>query len=197
MAVKDDRPHRSGSPYHALSRPDSWSSSNGTARRQRAPSLPYPNSARSGRSKARSWLPFLPRQYIRVRTAVCFAFAVAVLVLLITVRDIHPDLDPPMPAPAPLSPAALAANSLSKPRAGAEGEEAVEEQEQEISRSFEEPDFALLSGRQPHEIGCDVPIDWHGKAGMGPEAGPNEDENGVLVFLGVFSTADKKGRRML
>ncbi|KAK1920534.1 hypothetical protein DB88DRAFT_503663 [Papiliotrema laurentii] len=30
--------------------------------------------------------------------------------------------------------------------------------DQEIQRSFEEPDYSLLSGTQPHEIGCDVPL---------------------------------------
>lgn len=53
----------------------------------------------------------------------------------------------------------------------------------DIQRSFEEPDFALLSGRQPHEIGCDIPLEG--------------DDKGVLVFLGIFSTAQSKGRRDL
>ncbi|WVO15803.1 hypothetical protein L204_103465 [Cryptococcus depauperatus] len=52
-----------------------------------------------------------------------------------------------------------------------------------IQRSFEEPDFALLSDQQPHEIGCDVPLQ-----GLG---------HGVLVFLGIFSAAEKKSRRDL
>lgn len=55
----------------------------------------------------------------------------------------------------------------------------------DIQRSFEEPDFALLSGLQPSEIGCDVPLDGDVK------------EKGVLVFLGIFSTADRKDRRDL
>jgi hypothetical protein len=54
-----------------------------------------------------------------------------------------------------------------------------------IQRSFEEPDFSLLSGLQPSEIGCDVPLQ-----GEGPEG-----EEGVLIFLGIFSVADKKERR--
>ncbi|WVQ80546.1 hypothetical protein IAT38_002651 [Cryptococcus sp. DSM 104549] len=53
----------------------------------------------------------------------------------------------------------------------------------DIQRSFEEPDFALLSGRQPSEIGCEVPLEGEGK--------------GVLVFLGIFSAADKRERRDL
>lgn len=52
-----------------------------------------------------------------------------------------------------------------------------------LDRSFEEPDFSLLSGKQPHEIGCDVSLE-------GPDAGP-------LVFVGIFSTAARKGRRDL
>ncbi|WWC70617.1 uncharacterized protein I206_104568 [Kwoniella pini CBS 10737] len=53
----------------------------------------------------------------------------------------------------------------------------------EIQRSFEEPDFSLLSSNQPHEIGCDVPLEGKDK--------------GVLMFLGIFSAADKKERRDL
>jgi hypothetical protein len=54
-----------------------------------------------------------------------------------------------------------------------------------IQRSFEEPDFALLSGLQPSEIGCDVPL--QGEGGV----------EGVLIFLGIFSVADKRERRDL
>jgi hypothetical protein len=66
----------------------------------------------------------------------------------------------------------------------AQGQDGVAKEE-ELQRSFEEPDFGLLSGRQPSEIGCNVPLD-------GPE-----DERGVLVFLGIFSAVDKKDRRDL
>lgn len=55
--------------------------------------------------------------------------------------------------------------------------------DQDIQRSFEEPDYALLSGLQPHEIGCDIPLQG--------------EDKGVLVFLGIFSAADKKDRRDL
>jgi hypothetical protein len=55
--------------------------------------------------------------------------------------------------------------------------------DEEIQRSFEEPDFALLSGKQPSAIGCDVPLEGA--------------DGGVLVFLGIFSTADRKDRRDL
>ncbi|WVQ65931.1 uncharacterized protein L199_004109 [Kwoniella botswanensis] len=57
--------------------------------------------------------------------------------------------------------------------------------DEEIQRSFEEPDFSLLSSVQPHEIGCDVPIEGR------------EKERGVLMFLGIFSAADKRERRDL
>jgi hypothetical protein len=53
----------------------------------------------------------------------------------------------------------------------------------ELQRSFEEPDFALLSGTQPHRIGCDVPFE-------GENAGP-------LIFLGIFSSAGARKRRDL
>jgi hypothetical protein len=68
----------------------------------------------------------------------------------------------------------------------AQGQDGAEVKE-EISRSFEEPDFALLSGKQPSERGCDVPL-------AGEAGGQNE---GKLVFLGIFSAADKKERRDL
>jgi len=57
--------------------------------------------------------------------------------------------------------------------------------DEEIQRSFEEPSFGLLAGVQPSRIGCDVPLDG------------SESERGVLVFLGIFSTGDKKDRRDL
>ncbi|WVW84505.1 hypothetical protein I302_106539 [Kwoniella bestiolae CBS 10118] len=55
--------------------------------------------------------------------------------------------------------------------------------DQEIQRSFEEPDFSLLASAQPHEIGCDIPLDGKDK--------------GVFMFLGIFSAADKRERRDL
>jgi len=57
--------------------------------------------------------------------------------------------------------------------------------DEEIQRSFEEPSFALLSGSQPSQIGCDVPLDGE------------ESEKGVLIFLGIFSGVEKKERRDL
>lgn len=57
--------------------------------------------------------------------------------------------------------------------------------DEEIQRSFEEPDFGLLSGRQPHDIRCDVPLEG------------DEGERGVLLFLGIFSAGNKRGRRDL
>lgn len=60
--------------------------------------------------------------------------------------------------------------------------------DQEIQRSFEEPDFALLAGTPPHRIGCDIPLRGDGAA---------ENEEGVLVFLGIFSAAGGRARRDL
>lgn len=57
-------------------------------------------------------------------------------------------------------------------------------------RSFEEPDFSLLDSLQPHEIGCDIPVDFQGQRGLGPHASPQTtaaNETGKLVFLGIFS----------
>lgn len=53
-----------------------------------------------------------------------------------------------------------------------------------LQRSFEEPDYSLLSARQPHEIGCDIPLEG--------------DNSGKLAFIGVFSSSiNGKGRRDL
>ncbi|EJT49571.1 hypothetical protein A1Q1_01286 [Trichosporon asahii var. asahii CBS 2479] len=53
-----------------------------------------------------------------------------------------------------------------------------------VQRSFEEPDYSLLSARQPHEIGCDIPLE-----------GAN---SGKLAFIGIFSSSlNGKGRRDL
>lgn len=50
-----------------------------------------------------------------------------------------------------------------------------------ISRSFEEPDFALLTSPQPHTIGC-----------------PQRDHSGApLLLIGIFSAPDKVDRRRL
>lgn len=78
----------------------------------------------------------------------------------------------------------------------------------EIQRSFEEPDFSLLSGKQPHEVGCDVPIVWdpsvsnvsdsisNSNPNSPSSTNPNNDNNntGVLVFLGVFSAAQSSDK---
>lgn len=50
------------------------------------------------------------------------------------------------------------------------------------STDFEEPDEALLGGRQPREIGCDVPLD-------------DAEDAGKLIFLGIFSAAGNQARR--
>ncbi|KAJ9127215.1 hypothetical protein QFC24_001453 [Naganishia onofrii] len=90
------------------------------------------------------------------------------------------------------------ADRLSKPKIDQNGNEIADDPyftQTEIQRSFEEPDFALLSSKQPHEIGCDVPVrwTWNGTTveGLGPRAedGVPEEDTGVLLFLGVFSAA--------
>lgn len=112
----------------------------------------------------------------------------------------------------PLDPQASAAFSLTKPRLDQSGKEVPDEsegqQEVEIQRSFEEPDFSLLSGKQPHEVGCDVPIVWdpsvsnvsdsisNSNPNSPSSTNPNNDNNntGVLVFLGVFSAAQSSDK---
>lgn len=99
---------------------------------------------------------------------------------------------------------AIEADRLSKPKIDQNGNEIIEDPyftQPDIQRSFEEPDYALLSSRQPHEIGCDVPIRWNWNGtkveGMPPDAdeeGVFEQETGVLLFLGVFSAAQSASK---
>ena len=123
----------------------------------------------------------------------------------------------------PLDPQASAAFLLTKPRLDQSGNEIPDEsegqQQVEIQRSFEEPDFSLLSSAQPHEIGCEVPIIWDpsvsnisdtgsgrgtgdssGSASTPASSSSSSSSNpGVLVFLGVFSAAqsgDKSPQEM-
>lgn len=58
----------------------------------------------------------------------------------------------------------------------------------EIKRDVAEPDYALLSGKQPHEIGCDVPL-------IGETM--EREEIGRLVLVGVFTTPESYERREL
>ena len=120
----------------------------------------------------------------------------------------------------PLDPQASAAFSLTKPRVDQGGNEIPDQsegqQEVEIQRSFEEPDFGLLSSRQPSEVGCDVPLDWRGDGKVSLDyPGSNRTRTttsstttpstptptpGVLIFLGIFSaaqSADKSPSDML
>jgi hypothetical protein len=109
----------------------------------------------------------------------------------------------------PLDPQASAAFSLTKPRLDQSGKEVPDEsegqQEVEIQRSFEEPDFSLLSGKQPHEVGCDVPIVWDpsvsnvsdstsSSTSIPTFSDNNNNNTGVLVFLGVFSAAQSSDK---
>lgn len=53
-----------------------------------------------------------------------------------------------------------------------------------VQRSFEEPDYSLLSARPPHEIGCDISLEGENK--------------GKLAFIGIFSSSlNGRGRRDL
>ena len=59
---------------------------------------------------------------------------------------------------------------------------------EDIKRDIGEPDFALLSGKQPHEISCDVPL-----VGETME----REEIGRLMLVGVFTTPEAYSRREL
>lgn len=135
----------------------------------------------------------LPRQLLRPRALLGAFITLLLFVGIITVFT-EPDLGHVELPPSPQSDAARAAAELSKPKVDLTGELIEPEPEVEIQRSFEEPDFALLSGRQPHEIGCDIPVDWQGEKGKGPASAGNKNEDGVLVLLGVFSAGAVPGK---
>lgn len=135
----------------------------------------------------------LPRQLLRPRALVAAVITFLLFVGIITFFT-EPDLGHVALPPTPQSAAARAAAELSKPKVDLTGELIEPEPVVEIQRSFEEPDFALLSSKQPHEIGCDVPVDWRGEKGQGPEGGVNKSEDGVLVLLGVFSAGAVPGK---
>jgi hypothetical protein len=114
----------------------------------------------------------------------------------------------------PLDPQASAAFSLTKPRVDQGGNEIPDQsegqQQVEIQRSFEEPDFGLLSSKQPHEVGCEVPLDWRGDGVVSfhypgsnqtsTSSSSSDPTPGVLIFLGIFSaaqSADKSPSDML
>ena len=125
------------------------------------------------------------RPSVRLKTALyTLSFTVTILVIL-ALNAAHatsrPTTDPSQLSTVP---------STDSPSDTGEGQDVAKGKdahlvEGEIQRSFEEPDFALLSGLQPYQIGCDVPL------------GGQEEDDGVLVFLGIFSAADKKARRDL
>lgn len=84
-----------------------------------------------------------------------------------------------------LTPQEKALAHLSKPKIDQVGNDLPEIQV-DIQRSFEEPDFALLSSKQPHEIGCDIPINWNANPNYTPnladdkrgEGGEEEEREG-------------------
>ncbi|KAL7422144.1 hypothetical protein Q5752_002787 [Cryptotrichosporon argae] len=123
------------------------------------------------------------RPSVRLKSALCVLGAVVVVLIVVAVNALHARFD--AAAGAARVHTVPAADSPADSGAGVDAAKGKDAHlvDGEIQRSFEEPDYALLSGAQPHEIGCDVPLD-------GKDAG-------VLVYLGIFSTADRKDRRDL
>lgn len=125
---------------------------------------------------------------------------VAIVILVVILRDGSPSTE----RNGAEDDQATEADRLSKPKLDQNGNEIIEDPyftQPDIQRSFEEPDYALLSSRQPHEIGCDVPIRWNWNGtkvdGLPPDAdeeGVFEQETGVLLFLGVFSAAQSASK---
>jgi hypothetical protein len=162
-----------------------------TKSRPRSHSTAYPlSSSSSSIISSSSSRYLLPRPSLRLKTSLyLLLLTIALLVLLAlnaahtppsslhtTNNNSHLNTSPSKDTPAD------SGEGLSE----AAGQDAGKgEGVEEIQRSFEEPDYGLLSSKQPSRIGCDVPLDGE------------EGERGVLVFLGIFSTADKRERRDL
>lgn len=200
-------PTRSTSPYRPLTRPrtssthaESSSSGNSlnvhtSGGRTRSPSiaLAYGDKLHgAGLSSSPVSLAAirlrLHRPSFRLKAALIFLSTGIIVLILLALNLIT--LDPTATPSTNTKPVDQAIADSGSAQTVAEGKDAHIE-EQVIQRSFEEPDFALLSSKQPSEIGCDVPISkLDGRI-------VNPDEEGVLVFLGVFSAADKKDRRDL
>ncbi|OCF31309.1 hypothetical protein I316_07095 [Kwoniella heveanensis BCC8398] len=122
----------------------------------------------------------LLRPSIRLKTSL-YTLTVAIIVLVILALNVVTS-PPKVPEDVNTVPSHDTPADTTEGKDVAKGKDAhlVDE---EIQRSFEEPDFALLSGAQPSEIGCDIPLEG--------------EDKGVLMFIGIFSAADKKGRRDL
>jgi hypothetical protein len=148
---------------------------------------PKPLSGSPARSYPRSSpLSFSPRQLLRpsIRLKTALYLLVLSVILLVILALNAASLSTPRSADTTLSTAA----SPDTPADTGEGKDVAQGKdahllEEEIQRSFEEPDFALLASRQPYQIGCDIPLEG--------------EDKGVLVFLGIFSAADSKERRDL
>lgn len=166
-----------------------------------------------------------PLRYLRLPTSrklrLAYLSLFFILLLLFLLPTLLTSAFPRLRLPThPLDPQASAAFSLTKPRLDQGGNEIPDEsegqQQVEIQRSFEEPDFALLSSRQPRDVGCDVPIVWDpmvsnsstydpvdltssSASSSSTTTGKDQGTPGVLVFLGVFSaaqSADKSPQEM-
>ncbi|KIR36347.1 hypothetical protein I352_01295 [Cryptococcus deuterogattii MMRL2647] len=122
----------------------------------------------------------LVRPSIRLKTTL---YSLSIIIIILLVLALNAATTPPIHVPD-----VAKSPNPDTPADSGEGKDIAQGKDAhlvdgDIQRSFEEPDFALLSGRQPHEIGCDIPLEG--------------DDKGVLVFLGIFSTAQNKGRRDL
>jgi hypothetical protein len=134
------------------------------------------------------WLSTIPstlfRPSVRLKTTLYLLVLGIVLLVLLALNAFHTTTALAFPADSVLN----TKPSHDSPADSGEGKHVAQGKDahlvdEEIQRSFEEPDFALLSGKQPSQIGCNVPLEG--------------EDGGVLVFLGVFSAADKKDRRDL
>jgi hypothetical protein len=136
-------------------------------------------------------MPFLPSLRSK-RLRLPLSLLILLILFLLLGPSFHPSLNLPNN---PLGPQASALASLTKPQLDQSGQKVQQDRQAEVDfqRSFEEPDFALLSGKQPHEIGCDVPIVWNTSSSSSSPSSPSpsasSSETGVLIFLGIFSAA--------
>ena len=131
------------------------------------------------------------RPSIRLKTTL-YILSLIIFVLVVLALNAGAQLSrAPVPKTSSISKSAIN-DSLADTGAGkevAKGQDAhlIAGIEGQIQRSFEEPDYALLSGKQPSLVGCDVPLQSLGLA--------SSEDDGVMLFLGIFSSASRRERR--
>lgn len=145
----------------------------------------YPSHSFLLRAFSPSQARALLRPSVRLKTTLYFLSLLITLLVILALNAAHTST-----APTQTDAVLNTVPTHDSPADSGEGKSVAEGKDahlvdEELQRSFEEPSFGLLSGKQPSQIGCDVPLDG------------GEGEKGVLVFLGIFSGVGNRDRRDL